>query len=148
MKSSPLTYHADKNLLNNVTSKIIQSRTLTYFIFIIKWNPHVEKKMLVIQLLKQTSCTFQRHKYVNCPYWLSLSWETVPCNLVCAVLCALQYWIILMLVLSRVLRLAQPPSLTCLEQERGITRRCCTITVLKSLKNMWEAFVQRNGGHW
>ena len=32
MKPSPLTYYADKNLLNNVMSKIIQSRTLTYII--------------------------------------------------------------------------------------------------------------------
>lgn len=148
MKPSPLTYYADKNLLNNVMSKIIQSRTLTYIISLLNEIHILGKKTLVIQFLKQTSCTFQWHKYMNCLYWLSLSWETVPCHLVCVVLCALQYWIILRLVLSRVLWLAQPPSLTYLEQEWGITRRCCTIIVLKSLENMWEAFVQRNGGHW
>ena len=46
MKPSPLTYHADKNLLNNVMSKIIQSRTLTYIISLLN----------EIHMLKKNAC--------------------------------------------------------------------------------------------
>ena len=44
MKPSPLTYHADKNLLNNVMSKIIQSRTLTYIISLLNEIHMLKKK--------------------------------------------------------------------------------------------------------